>query len=607
MSTEATTETQTQRIAPADVTGFFAPREEFSDGSLEDLAKSLAEEQEDNIVVRETDDGVEVVDGERRVMAMIEFGDDYGIDSLDADIRDMDDVEAARHKLVSDVFHEPLTYMEEARLVNRIAEEGDFDTQQEVADYIGKSNSWVSKKLSRLDDPAFIQEAGEEGAIDENTASQVSQAAEEAPEAAREAIDYARENPEASRDDVSKRLQEAQERDRDTSEVRELVESAVTLQQEVSERETQVETREQLQAEKERLEANKREVKTQAPEDLASRYEELQEQRQEAANLAEATEVADQTADMLDDRANDVMPEASQQEKMQDYARRIREIQEEYGRPTEHAVDGDSAPVTVKEMNDGGELWEIRVVVENPDDPPEAVAELRDALEEYAEKKAYHEDKKSAVQRAEHLADQAQNIRVDVGHVLTVDQVDVDDINQSVIGVLEEYEGESPSKLRELSEELQDEIEAADTDELRDAWEEHQDIMDRIDEIDARLDEIDADMPPRNVSSNLSQKSDKLEDTRAEAREALETVPEDAQEALIEELQADYDVDLSWLAGEETAEEETPDVDIEEGGGGHYYVRADGEEIHVRGEDTAEHVAETWERDGFDAAQEAAG
>lgn len=594
--------TQRRSIAPDDLSGWFFTPEKPRDGeALQELAQSLAQEQEDPIIVREIDGGLQGVNGFDRVQAVIEYGDEYGISELDAEVREMSDIEAARNRLVSDVFHEPDTYMDQARLVSMIHEE--FDTQSDTAEYIGKSVSWVSKKLSRLSDPEPVQEAGEEGVITEDNASELSEKAEENPGAVERTIDYARENPEATRTEISDKLQEESETDRDDTEVRELVERAENLEGQHETLQEQAEEREQLKARRESLEARRNEIRTQLPESQAREYEALQSAKKDVRGLQNAIETANTVADTLEESAEAEAPTDAQEGKLADYEAELKQIKREFGRPTDQAVNGESDPVNVRERDDGTELWTIRVVVPG-DDVPEPVQEIRQALETYCEKARQVEEWKAQIRRSESLSKRADKVRKDVSEILSIDTVSVDDMDPRVVQVLKSHKGDTIGELETELSEAEEEVESHDSEALEEAYEEYQESMEELDEIDEEVDTIEAAMPPQNVNSNLSQKADKMEDSREEAREAFNALPEDRRESLLEDLSEVYD-NIDWLTAEPGESHDGPEIEMEHTGGGWYELSANGDSLKVQGEEQAIHVRETWESDGFEAAEEA--
>lgn len=567
------THRETEAVTPDDVDRWLIePEVDRPADELEELAKSLSEGQEEPITLRETDDGLQGVNGYWRVQAVDQYGDQYGVESLTAVVRDMARFEAARARLVTDVFHEPDTFMDMARLVSMVHE--NFDSQGETADYIGKSRTWVSKKLNRLSDPEPVQEAGEEGKIGENVAAELSEAHDDSPEAVQEAINYADENPEATDADVSEALQEAREADRDTTTVRELTEKAEALKSDVRRLEGQVETREELQADREELEEKRQDIRTELPESQAREYEAFQESQDTVSAMSEAVDVVDATLQQLEESAENEGLTDGQESELTAIKGDLRSLQEEFGQPTYNAVFGDAAPVTVQETkgynpefpsdrSDGMELWTFRVVVD-PDDIPDPVQAFRDSLEEYAEKAQTAADYAGRIQRAENLRSTAGEIRSQVGEIFDLETFDQSALNHGVVEAISEHSGKTLEEFKNALEEAREEAEGYDTEALEEAYSEYQEAMDTLDSISDSIREIEADIPPQNVAANLSQKETALEEAREEAREAFDALPEETREGLAETLQSAYD-GVDWLAGEEAEEADICGVETSDG------------------------------------------
>lgn len=579
MSPDADTETVS--IEPDAVDSWLlAPEVERDDSELEELAQSLGEGQEEPITVRQDGDGYEGVHGYWRVQAVDQFGGDYGIEALTAEVRDMADFEAARSRLVRDVFHEPDTFMDKARLVDMVHQH--FDSQAETAEYIGKSRSWVSKKLNRLSDPEPVQEAGEKGQIDENTAAELSEAAEEAPEAVEEAIDYASENPEASGEEVSQALEEARETDRDTTECRELVERVQSIEADRYRLAEQVAGRQRAKDEIEEIEADIKEIRTELPESQAREYEAFQEAQNRAHAMAEAHETLEGLVQALQESAENAALTDSQESKLEALKGDLRGLQESFGQPTLQTVTGDSQPVNVQETKgydplfpsnrtEGMELWTIRVVVD-PNDPPEAIAEVRESLESYAEMAETAADYAASIQQAETFRDLADKVRSHVGSAFGVDTFDPGELTPDVRDAIESHSDKTMEQFEAAVEEAREEAENVDSEALEEAYDEYTDAMDRLESLNDRKGQIEADMPPSNVAANLSQKEDTLEEAREEAIQAFEALPEDTREELADTFAEAYE-GVDWLPG------------VEEGPETCQYIKGDGEQCQNPAQD----------------------
>lgn len=551
---------ETVSIAPEDIDSWLIePEAEREPEELEELARSLAEGQEEPLIIRQLDDGYQGVNGYWRLQAVDRYGEKYGIQALTAEIRELADYQAARSRLVTDVFHEPDTFLDQARLVQMV--HNHFDSQAETAEYIGKSRTWVSKKLNRLSDPEPVQEAGEKGQIDENTAAELSEAAEEDPEAVQEAINYAEENPEATGAEISEALEEARAADRDTSEVRELVERAVVIEEAAAALREDKEAREEAKAELEALESDIKDIRTELPESKAREYEDFQEAQNRAAAMREAYQVLDGTVDSLNESADAEALTDSQESKLETLKGELRDLQGSFGQPTVQCVTGDSQPVNTQsakgydpvfpnQRKEGMELWTIRVVVD-PEDPPEAVESIREALESYAAKAETAADYASSIQREESLRETAAEVRSNVGRVFNLDTFDPEGLNPDVRQAINNHSDKTMEQFAAAVEEAAEEAENYDSEALEEAYEEYTDAMDRLENLNDQKRRIEATMPPSNVAANLSQKEDKLEEAREEAAEAMEALDTETGEELAETLQAAYE-GVDWLPGVES-------------------------------------------------------
>ncbi|MCL2056216.1 MAG: ParB/RepB/Spo0J family partition protein [Oscillospiraceae bacterium] len=129
------------------------PRCVFDEDSLQELADSIsANGLLQPISVRETEDGYELVAGERRTLAYRRLGEQY-IPSI---IVDYSDRESAVFALLENLQRKDLSYLEEAYGIARLMEENSL-TQSEAARHLGKAQSTVANKLRLLKFPISIQ------------------------------------------------------------------------------------------------------------------------------------------------------------------------------------------------------------------------------------------------------------------------------------------------------------------------------------------------------------------------------------------------------------------------------------------------------------------
>lgn len=130
------------------------PRKKFDVENLAELASSLLEiGQLQSVLVRpDGNGGYDLAAGERRYhAAQIAF-----MDTIRADIRDMDDQEFHEVMALENLHREDLSPMEEAFAVRQLLTED--VTQQEVAERIGKSQGWVANRLRLLKSPDEVQQ-----------------------------------------------------------------------------------------------------------------------------------------------------------------------------------------------------------------------------------------------------------------------------------------------------------------------------------------------------------------------------------------------------------------------------------------------------------------
>jgi ParB family chromosome partitioning protein len=131
----------------------YQPREHFDEEELASLAESIREVGIlQPILLRETDDGYELVAGERRWRAARRVG----LQHVPALVRDTDDASALEHALVENVHRSDLNVLEEAAAYQQLIE--DFGlTHEEVAIRVGRSRTSVTNTLRLLQLPPSVQ------------------------------------------------------------------------------------------------------------------------------------------------------------------------------------------------------------------------------------------------------------------------------------------------------------------------------------------------------------------------------------------------------------------------------------------------------------------
>ncbi|MCB0967410.1 MAG: ParB/RepB/Spo0J family partition protein [Ilumatobacter sp.] len=129
------------------------PRVHFDEESLSELTASIQQIGVlQPILVRQLDDGFELVAGERRWRAATRAG----LASIPAVVRTTDDLASVEQALVENLHRQDLTALEEAAAYQQLIE--DFDlTHEDVADRVGKSRSAVTNTLRLLGLPPSIQ------------------------------------------------------------------------------------------------------------------------------------------------------------------------------------------------------------------------------------------------------------------------------------------------------------------------------------------------------------------------------------------------------------------------------------------------------------------
>ena len=144
----------------------YQPRLDFYDEGIKNLAASIKENGLIHpIVVRETNDGYEIIAGERRYRASKYLG----LEEIEAIIVDKDDEESANLALIENMQREDLSDIEEAIAIQKIMQSRKM-TQAEIAKQLGYRQSTIANKLRLLKLPDYIQVAVAKGEITERHA-----------------------------------------------------------------------------------------------------------------------------------------------------------------------------------------------------------------------------------------------------------------------------------------------------------------------------------------------------------------------------------------------------------------------------------------------------
>ncbi|MDU4961308.1 MAG: nucleoid occlusion protein [Sporomusaceae bacterium] len=124
----------------------FQPRKTFHEESLQELAASIREFGIlQPLVVRRTDDGLELIAGERRLRASLLAG----LPQVPVIVRAIADKEMAELAMIENLQREDLHFLEEAEGYQLLISQFGL-TQEEMAARVGKSQSTIANKLRLL-------------------------------------------------------------------------------------------------------------------------------------------------------------------------------------------------------------------------------------------------------------------------------------------------------------------------------------------------------------------------------------------------------------------------------------------------------------------------
>lgn len=137
------------------------PRDHFDEEALNALASSVGEIGVlQPILVRETDDGYEVIAGERRLRAARKAG----LTTIPALVRRAEGSSTLESALVENLHREDLNALEEAAAYNQLMAEFGL-TQDQIASRIGRSRSAIANTIRLLQLPVAIQRLIVEGLL----------------------------------------------------------------------------------------------------------------------------------------------------------------------------------------------------------------------------------------------------------------------------------------------------------------------------------------------------------------------------------------------------------------------------------------------------------
>jgi ParB family chromosome partitioning protein len=135
-------------------TNKYQPRIEFNQEKLNELVSSIREKGVvQPVLVRKTDQGYEIIAGERRLRAVKALG----IEKIPAIVRNVEDVDMLELSLIENIQREELNPIEEAHAFQKFITDFSF-TQEKIAKAIGKDRSTVANTLRLLGLPKKIQD-----------------------------------------------------------------------------------------------------------------------------------------------------------------------------------------------------------------------------------------------------------------------------------------------------------------------------------------------------------------------------------------------------------------------------------------------------------------
>ena len=133
----------------------FQPRKKFSEDDLLDLTESIKKYGVlEPIIVRPLGDKYELIAGERRYKANVLAGNE----TIPAIIKDLDDAQSSEVAIIENLQRKDLSALEEALSYKRVIDLG-YGTQHELAEKLGKSQSYIANKIRLLKLSDKVQDA----------------------------------------------------------------------------------------------------------------------------------------------------------------------------------------------------------------------------------------------------------------------------------------------------------------------------------------------------------------------------------------------------------------------------------------------------------------
>lgn len=139
----------------------FQPRVNYDEDKLSELKASIKQNGLlQPILVRPTDNGYEVVAGERRLKAVRALG----LEEIPVIVKDVSDQESLVLALIENIQREELNPIEEARAFKKLLEEFSLN-HETIASSVGKDRTTISNALRLLSLPDFVQKGLAEGLV----------------------------------------------------------------------------------------------------------------------------------------------------------------------------------------------------------------------------------------------------------------------------------------------------------------------------------------------------------------------------------------------------------------------------------------------------------
>ncbi|MDD3906038.1 MAG: ParB/RepB/Spo0J family partition protein [Candidatus Omnitrophica bacterium] len=139
----------------------YQPRLEFNKEKLDELTSSIKEKGVvQPVLVRASQDGYELIAGERRLRAVTNLG----MESIPAIVKNVADIDMLELSLIENIQREELNPMEEASAFQKFITDFNF-TQERIATAVGKDRSTVANTLRLLTLPKKIQDFISKGSI----------------------------------------------------------------------------------------------------------------------------------------------------------------------------------------------------------------------------------------------------------------------------------------------------------------------------------------------------------------------------------------------------------------------------------------------------------